>query len=168
MSSRKFIKNNKHVFLDLEQTLIDSWDNPFTFNQSKHIRFTLQHLSFRPTNFHLFTWAINNQSELRQFKSQTLPHIEKEFRIKIDHIILKDECLQITKNIRKIQVLDEFDLSQLIGKGDAFFDFCKFHQITDSVLFDDTVENSKLSFTHGLCGRAVAELVNVKFQKDEL
>lgn len=150
---------SRHIFLDLENTLIKSWDDPFTFNHDEQFRNRLDRVSFW-CKCHLFTWAINKESELCRFTDQILPKIESEFNIKIDQIILKDECITVTKSVRKIQVLDEFDLSQLIGKGDAFFDFCKFHKIRDAQLFDDTVDD--LSLTHE---SGITVTTNVKFKK---
>lgn len=157
-------KIRTHVFLDLELTLIEEWHKPFSFNQEPILRSWIESFASRGTRvqFHLFTWAIDNHSEMGNFKKAILPIIEAEFGMTITNIVTKDDCIAATKAIRKIQVLDHMDLSQLIGKGDAFFDFCKFHRITKSVLFDDTVENIHLKFNDENC---VAETYNVEFIK---
>ena len=157
-------KVRTHVFLDLELTLIEEWHKPFSFNQDQFVRHGIESFAGWGTRvqFHLFTWAIDNLSELGNFKKSILPIIEAEFGFTTTNIVTKDDCIAATKAIRKIQVLDHMDLSQLIGKGDAFFDFCKFHRINKSVLFDDTVENTHLKFNDEKC---VAETFNVEFIK---
>lgn len=91
--------------------------------------------------FHIFSYAIFDANDLAKFQSCMKEHIEKYYRFSITNVVLKEDVLKAVMDLRKLSVLDEFELTQLYGKRDGFLDFAKAHKIANTVLLDDMVEN---------------------------
>lgn len=141
-----FKSNVLHIFLDLENCLVESWDNPWRLNVNRGLPCeltVLKRLNSR-IEFHLFSFAVCNEADVATFRTFQ-SNIEEAFNLKFSHIVTKDQVMTAVKAIRKIQVLDEFELSQLFGKFDCFMDFVKFNKIENSILFDDTVDDIRVT-----------------------
>jgi hypothetical protein len=143
-----FAENHLHVFLDLEQTLIKSWDectimNPAMIDMIARAKNSEHSLfgSRTPIQFHIFSYAIFDANDLAKFQSCMKEHIEKYYRFSITNVVLKEDVLKAVMDQRKLSILDEFELTQLYGKRDGFIDFAKAHKIENTVLLDDMVEN---------------------------
>ncbi len=131
------------VFLDLEQTVIDSWDNPLLMNVEK-IRDTLDLLSV--TEVGIFSFAIWNDEDKVDFEKRGIKlAIENALNVKITQILT---IPQIAKEIfwKTGMQLELTEFITLWGKQRAFIDWAMVtHQKTDKdttiVLIDDVVQN---------------------------
>jgi hypothetical protein len=135
-----------HVFLDLEQTLIESWDNPWQMNASTAFQSHLLALKVPNVEFHIFSFAIWNENDVFTFR-RFQRKIESFFNIAISDVIMISDIVSAVKQVRSIQVLEDSELSQLFGKADSWLDFCKFHKIHNAILFDDKVEDSSIKIS---------------------
>lgn len=138
-----FDENKLHVFLDLEQTLIDSWDNPWEMNSSAFFQHQLMNFDRLKTEFHIFSFAIWDEADVQTFGRFKFK-IESFFNIQITNIITVEQIIEAVKKVRSLQLLDDNELSQLFGKADSWVDFCKNHKVTKAMLFDDKVDNSHI------------------------
>ena len=143
----EFKSDRLHVFLDLEQTLVESWDAPWRVNQCQAFRDLLVKIQtdFPNAEFHMFSFAIWDVNDVLTFEGFK-ENIENSFNIKISNIPTRDNVLRAVKSVRKLQILDGDEMSQLFGKSDSWLDFCKCHNITDAILFDDLVNNMFSTF----------------------
>lgn len=138
-----------HVFLDLEATLIEGVDQWKVYNSNEKFRKDLLKYTSHNAKVHIFSFAVWDNKEDHAFVEMIIPQLEKEYGIKIDDCIFKQDVMYAVKQIKKIQVLDDFDLSQLVGKRDAFLCFCEFFNLKHSTLFDDSVEDG-IYFTQAI------------------
>lgn len=141
MDTNNLLTDDMHVFLDLEATLIEGVDQWKVYNSNKKFRNDLLKYTSQNAKVHIFSFALWDTKDDHAFAEMIIPQLEKEYEIKITDCIFKQDILHAVKQIKKIQVLDEFDLSQLVGKRDAFLCFCECFKLKHSTLFDDTVED---------------------------
>lgn len=139
MNTNNLSSEDMHVFLDLEETLIEGVDHWKVYNSNKNFRNDLLKYVSHNAKVHIFSFAVWDNKEDHAFIEMIIPQLEKEYGIKIDDCIFKQDIAFAIKQVKNIQVLDEFDLSQLVGKQDAFLCFCKYFNLKHATLFDDTV-----------------------------
>jgi len=159
-------RDQLQVFLDLEQTLVASWDDRTRMNASKRFRDLLwEVLALNPNcQINLFSFAVWDEHDVSQFM-EFKDSIENEFNFKFSKIFHRGNVLDAVKKVRKLQLLDGDEMSQLFGKSDSWIDFCKHHQFGKAILFDDMVDNAIIDFvdrTSHLPFRL--QTVNVKFE----
>lgn len=148
------MSNNKIIFLDLENALIDTWTSPSIINHHLKSRF----LHF--TDFRLFSFAVLNEEDKKQFNRNIAPAIKDFFGVTFNDIVLIDD---ITDEIAKdchlhfFDAVDRIDFRNTLGKQDLFLRFCKRFTGEDIVLFDDMVDdliindltrNNKITLIH--------------------
>lgn len=129
------------VFLDLEGVIIED----FFFNNSPINENLFDELpkDLSNANFHIFSFAIFNDKDVERFNNVFRERIETTFDIKIKSVVKKEDVLAIVKKRFRIQILDEFDLTNFFGKHFSFFHFCEENKI-NGILFDDNVPNDKM------------------------
>lgn len=137
-----FSENKLHVFLDLEGVLVESVYN-WTFNTNPEFLRCVEWLieDSDMIELRLFSFAIHDAEDLLLHQTN-LTETFNHFGLNVSEIIFKNDLIEVIKKVKNIQVLDSFDVSQLLGKEESFKCFCIHHNIRDSVLLDDTVNNS--------------------------
>jgi len=131
----------KRVFVDLEETLVRSWDNPVAINHREVVSFTMKH----GEEVELFSFAVWDDNDVEKFREKMQAGIEKEFGIKIIKVW---PCSEIFKRVRHwtgVQ-FEDHEVASIWGKERGFEDFC--HSLgnpdTEFVLLDDTVRNKTI------------------------
>lgn len=133
------MKNKFRVFLDLEETVIDNWDNGMLVN-STHIREFLSAMGV--ASFTVFSFAIENEISKAIFEKNHRPFIEQALDCKV----------ALCPSIRDFQTNDTLvtgtffntmtDFILIRGKEGAFINWCRNkHPDENCVLVDDTVKN---------------------------
>lgn len=132
-----------NVFLDLEETIIQSWYNPTLVNVSD-IKHTLCDV-FRISQVGIFSFAIGSEADCDKFKQQFMPMIENAIGVKVDvnRIITCNEMMLTSRELHGCVYESWADYINVVGKGGAFIDHCRLHeQGINSILIDDCVRNS--------------------------
>jgi hypothetical protein len=127
----------KNLFLDLEETLIMSWNNPTIINveQIKKLIFDIS-----PDNIHIFSAAIWDSNDVDHFEKHLKDRLEKVFEIKISFVLSMEECKR--KTSWATLNTDISELLLLIGKFRLFADVCKtLFKNSECFLIDDMCEN---------------------------
>lgn len=131
-----------NVFLDLEGTVIEQWQQFPTFlpKQCGKIR---QWMKDRVvTSVSVFSFAIHTDEERDQFWECIAGDLERILDCKVDTVITVPMMQVASEAINKVRFFDVTDFIQMRGKDMAFHDWCHKHcQCQESVLFDDVVPN---------------------------
>lgn len=150
------MKKEKHLFLDLEDTIItpvlSGWWNTQIINE-RVIEKVLA--DWNPDFIHIFSFAIHNKRELDLFEIGTRPIIESFLKRKLDKVFsVEDDILPVCCKAKGLSIerTDFSDLCDFWGKQDSFRIFLRncnlfgiFHPV--EVLFlDDCVEDEDFSF----------------------
>jgi len=139
------------LFLDLEATVIESWEVPVLVNISK-ITQILHKLS--PRKIGIFSFAIWSDDDLHTFNRIIRPNIERELCISIsDDLIPTKRSIhkKIKEEGKEVFLAKDFisfdDFTELWSKDRAFIDWCR-ASFTDKriILLDDIVTTCKLEF----------------------
>ena len=129
-------------FFDLEQTLIESWEEPFIINHE-----IVSEIISRPdfdNKVSIFSWAIWNEEDLVTAKRFIYPKLEAEFGIEIIDTVTKEQLFKIVKE--KWFWLDEDDFGDMFDKERAFIEFCRLTKLKgNQYLVDDMVLDMKLT-----------------------
>ena len=135
---------DKILFLDLEQTLIESWYVPDFCNRD----FINKIIDQEGTNkIHLFSFAIIEESDQLEFQKRFKNPIENHFNIEILSVISVREMMN---TIFKSQgaIFEKFEFITIWGKLKAFQDYCAISfENTECVLVDDIVPNTTYTLT---------------------
>lgn len=128
------------VFLDLEETVIVSWQNPAMINIEKVRAFFR---ADKVTEVHIFSFAIDNDNDKQHFElSGMRKQIEDMLEIKI---VANPSVQEIMRFCRK-HTGNTFDMREfklLWGKMRAFHDFCNANfKGCECWLLDDVVPNT--------------------------
>ncbi len=135
---------NKIMFLDLEETLVKSWHDP-VFCNTDLIKEILAVEEIKKV--HMFSFAINDDSDKKIFEERFKKPLEKHFDIDIMSWMSIDEIMKEVFQFNGI-AFEKFEFTTMWGKLKAFHDFCrnKFKD-TECVLIDDVVPNSTFELT---------------------
>lgn len=135
----------KHLFLDLEDTVIDSWWNPVLVNVEK-IKRMIGEVS--PQKIHIFSGAIWNEDDKQRFSANVQADIEKSLGIKIDSVISMADAINVSSwKTFSFSCISEALI--LVGKFKLFEDYCELNMGGhECVLLDDQCP-SKTIFYNG-------------------
>lgn len=132
----------RKVFLDLEGTLIDDWQN-LNFLSDK-AKFIFKQL-LPSDELHIFSFAIWDIRDLARFNFELRFPLENLFTASVQ-VHTRDEIKSIICKFRNL-VLSSADFSGLFTKELAFIDFIRATETSGTfVLFDDTVSNWQIKF----------------------
>lgn len=128
----------RKFFLDLEETMVESWDDARVCNLGKLKSFFKNN---DVKNIHMFSFAIWNQADKETFLTKFKPFLEEVFDVNIESVPTLEEILGDVKAHNKSE-WDLIDLSVVWGKHRSFVDFCTLN-FTNAicVLLDDAVPN---------------------------
>lgn len=144
----------KHLFLDLEDTVIEpvpfGWGNAFLINIPKVKRFIAE---FKPDEVHLFSFAIHNAHELKQFNYHVRSRLEDALGVSLNLCPTVDDDIIPTccANLNIASAFVSFsDMIEFWGKQGAFRLFVaqtfKARQDTTVALLDDVVTDEDFTF----------------------
>lgn len=162
------IKSQRHLFLDLEDTVIEpvpyGWANTSLMNIAKVRDFIT---AFKPNRVHLFSFAIYNQPDLKQFDYHIRARLEDALDVKLDMCpTVDDNIIPACARSHGVTQISFSELTRVIGKQNAFKMFVEQHfEGTENItvaLLDDSVTDEDFSFANSTsCGiiRNIDQLV---------
>jgi len=131
---------DKILFLDLEETVIQSWDNPIFCNTDFILDILKQE---QVKQVHIFSFAIYNDRDKKIFENTMKSGLEQHLGVEIlSWVSIKELIEKIFNHTNTL--FDENELITLWGKVRSFHDFCssEFNNI-ECILVDDVVPNSR-------------------------
>lgn len=131
-----------HLFLDLEGTVIEQWQQFPTFlpRECRKIREFLK--KQEPEEIAIFSFAIHTDEEIEQFIDSIQPDLENILGCKVVQVVSVPMMQAASEAINKIRFFDVSDFIQMRGKDLAFHDWCHKHRPGDTnFLIDDVVPN---------------------------
>lgn len=155
MSDAVFSKNVRHLFIDLEDTIItpvmNGWFNTHLINVELIQKIIAE---FEPDFLHVFSFAIWNQEERMRFDLGTRPMIEARLGMKFNLVpTVDDSIIPACCAVMGIDpgAINFSDMSDFWGKHEAFRLFCRKqfantheHDVdTEVLLLDDAVMNEE-------------------------
>lgn len=144
------------VFLDLEGTVIEQWQQFPTFlpTHCEHIRQFLKNdrvndisitrflRADEDATVSVFSFAIHTDEERDQFFDTIAGDMERILDCRIDEVVTVPMMQAASEAINKVRYFDVSDFIQMRGKDMAFHDWCHKHRQGQlSVLIDDVVPN---------------------------
>lgn len=141
-------------FIDLEQTIIESWDNPALINVNK-IRSWL--IANRATSVSIFSFAIWDDKDKRKFDDELRPRIQSALDLPVMMWPSVQDMMRADFNHTGVRFEEGHAVSEFIqlrGKEQGFFNFvCNRFDFTRAVLIDDVVPD--MTRTHRTKGWSV-------------
>ena len=152
-------KKSVTCWLDLEQTIIASWDDVFLINVTT-IRDFLK--SRNITEVGIFSFAIYNEADKEEFRKNVKPIIELALGVTVTTYPSVQDMIRVEKQFTGVRFDQPYEVTEYIhlrGKKDAFINYiqgiCEFET---AILIDDVVPD--LTLSHRFKGWAI-ELWNV-------
>lgn len=130
----------KHVFLDLEGTVITLIDDPVLGNISK-VKEWLDKEDVMAVG--IFSFAIDNNEERNTFmKSWTRRTLDEVLGTIIGNVVTTEDACRAARQVHKVSFEALWEFKQLWGKERGFIDFAR-NKFKDAevVLLDDMVPN---------------------------
>ena len=128
------------IFLDLEETVIESWDNPLLINIQKVKAFLKQR---EVTQISIFSFAIHNQKDKDDFNRHLKGKLQDVLGVIIEPIESLEDFCKIIRQGRGGAVWEPFELGLVWGKFRSFVDVCTMSAPRGSIniLIDDMVDD---------------------------
>lgn len=136
------------LWLDLEMTVIDAFDNlPCIVNEEKIFNFlkTIEH-----DRIGIFSFALWTEEDRKRFNTLMKPFLEHHFNIVIDPTLIptKPELFKSIKTHprRKGLCIDANDFNDFWDKQLTFMDWIRIEHTGTHILIDDMVEDCSMTF----------------------
>jgi hypothetical protein len=128
------------IFLDLEETVIDSWDSGMLVN-SAQVRDFLDHFSAKTAR--VFSFAVWDRADQDTFDRLHRRPLEKALDVHFDLCPTVQDFMQTDTALTGVHWHgDVTEFITLRGKVGAFTNWCRFHHPdSDCLLVDDIVPN---------------------------
>lgn len=133
-----------NVFWDLEETVIESFDDPRLVNQERMVEL-VHHFSTKAIV--IFSFAIWNLDDKALFECKMQPLLECLYGIQIADVLLVPDVNRMYSKKTSI-FLDDTEFTALMGKHGAFVEYAKIMTKGNDtfVLIDDAVDNASFHF----------------------
>lgn len=129
--------NDIHLFLDLEETLIDEWTTKNIINIDKIKQLITE---INPSTVHIFSAAIWNINDINEFNNELRYYLNTAFNIRIDKVVSMKTAKKFSSWKTYNSTIQELLLT--IGKFKLFIDFCKSNYSNCTcILIDDMCDN---------------------------
>jgi|GEM_PF-3636301 len=148
------------VFLDLEETVITSFDEGLLCNLDLVKRFLTKHNTSKVS---IFSFAIWNSKDREEFHRGIRRNIERGLGVEVISVPTVEEIAASIKRGNKTH-FSIHDIISIWGKHRAFFDWCKFEEVDDCILLDDVVPNLIL---HDIDKGQRLQTINIKAFKNQ-
>ena len=152
---------NKNIWLDLEETIITSW-NAFlnfsgnTIKNEKKIRKFLKDNNVREVN--IFSAAIWNDKDKGVFNKDIKPTLENVLNVKIIEFPSLEDLMKKEYTNRRIKWFNTSDFIETNCKFISFLNFLRFEQESNHhILIDDCVQNIRIEVEKHL----IIETINI-------
>lgn len=130
----------KRVFLDLEGTIIDMWDNPVLINVDKIRDFLAKH---NVSEIEIFSFAIWDENDVNAF-DDIKESLEKNLCVNIKTTHPLNDVSKIVNKFNHFQ-LKAIETASLWGKARSFEDFIDAtHENSHCILIDDIIPMKRI------------------------
>lgn len=147
------------MFLDLEQTLIESWDKPYLIHIKQVEDLIKSYKNLSNVSFHIFSYAIWDEYDKTIFECEMKQRIEDQYGITISTWLSVQEMQKICGDYLRI-CMDQGDFFGFMKKEIAFPIICNSQfRDTNCILLDDVVRASKI--TDDLTRNSI-HMINIK------
>lgn len=147
-------KKSNLFFIDLEQTIIESWDNPNLINVQRISTWLKQE---RADELRIFSFAIWDDKDKRKFDNDIKPAIQLALDLPVVSWPSVQDMMRADFNHTGIRFEEGHAVSEFIqlrGKEQGFFNFvCNQYDFDRAVLIDDVVPD--MTRTHRTKGWSV-------------
>lgn len=127
----------KNIFLDLEATVIDNWQNGELINQDK-VRIWLAKQG--TTQVHIFSFAVWDAMDRTHFNHHLKEKLEQALGVKIVDVPTVNELFRSELAVTGVRWDSLHEFASIRGKVDAFRSWCRDHHPHEhNILVDDTV-----------------------------
>lgn len=134
----------QHIFLDLEQTVIDSWESQCLINIEQVRTRLADHFAVGESVMHIFSFAIWDEKDEANFRCELETRLMEALGLQVRFIVHRVD--QISNAVFKNTgvLWERQELITCLGKQEAFTQFCraKFGKGDHCILLDDMVMNS--------------------------
>jgi hypothetical protein len=146
------------VWLDLEETIINSWHEGLLMNVDK-IKKQLELLNVTTVN--IWSFAIWDKDDHTEFvKSGMKESIERALNVTINEWLCVDDIQKVVQKYENIVYESRSDFTLLNGKHWSFIKYCLYKQRGhQNILIDDVVGNWLLSDADT---NTIVQLINIK------
>ena len=147
-------KKSNLFFIDLEQTIIESWDNPNLINVQRISTWLKQE---RADELRIFSFAIWDDKDKRKFDNDIKPAIQLALDLPVVSWPSVQDMMRADFNHTGIRFEEGHAVSEFIqlrGKEQGFFNYvCNQYDFDRAVLIDDVVPD--LTRAHRIKGWSV-------------
>ena len=126
------------VFLDLEETVITSWDEGLLCNASRVREFLAEQ---KATNFTVFSFAVWNDRDKADFERLHRRVLERALDCTVLACPSVEDFMQADTELTGVQFDSVTDFIGIRGKVGAFTSWARFHELGNALLVDDVVPN---------------------------
>lgn len=128
----------KKVWLDLEETIIDSWSSGLLVNTSK-VRKWISDQAV--TNVSIWSFAIWDEKDWNEFSSSGIKNtLERALNVEIYEYLCVDDVQKKVFEYENVHYESRSDFMSLNGKHWSFIKYCMHHQQGhECILLDDVV-----------------------------
>jgi len=126
------------VFLDLEETVITSWDEGLLCNTSKVREFLSKQ---KVTSFTVFSFAVWNDKDKVDFERLHRRSLELALDCVVTGCPSVTDFMKADTELTGVKFDSLTDFISIRGKVGAFTSWVRFHEIGDALLVDDVVPN---------------------------
>lgn len=129
-----------NVFLDLEETVINNWQESSLINSSR-VRDWLSSLQVKHVD--IFSFAVWDQRDQQHFWKEIHPALSKALDISIRNCPTAEDFLKAEMSVTGVDWESLHEFIAIRGKVDAFRSWCRQHHAHEHcILLDDVVPNA--------------------------
>jgi|LakMenEpi03Aug12_release.lakeMendotaPanAssembly.Ray.scaffolds.fasta_scaffold123664_6 hypothetical protein len=135
--------NKIKLFLDLEDTIVDNWDD-FLFIPSNCEKIKTYIKEHKITDITVFSFAIDDEDDVITFVKQHQEEVERILDVKINHVM---PLTEVTDLLYRGLNLSKYDIKSF-GKQAIFLNFIDYIIVdnTTYILIDDMVDNLTITY----------------------
>ena len=126
------------VFLDLEETVINNWNEGLLCNATRVREFLAAQ---EAKSFTVFSFAVWDQQDQDDFDRLHRRGLERALDCKVAACPSVDDFMRVDTELTGVHFDSLTDFISIRGKVGAFTNWCRFHGLTRAVLVDDVVPN---------------------------
>ena len=130
--------NKFTVFLDLEQTVITTWDDGYLANTTQVREFLAAQGAIQ---FTVFSFAVWNEQDQRDFDRRHRRVLEKALDCRVAACPSVADFMRVDTALTGVRFDSLTDYISIRGKVGAFTNWARFYKLTHALLVDDVVPN---------------------------